>query len=319
MTSTTTLWIPTSSACGASFPTWPTRASASRRCRALVTVYRSNPFSSGGHMSDKRPIGIFDSGVGGLTVLKAIRERLPQESTIYVADLLHFPYGPRYQDEVRGFAVDIIRYLETRDVKLVVIACNTATAAALNHARELFEVPIVGVISPGAQAAVEATKNNRIGVISTEGTMRSQEYLHAIKELDPMVGVYQKACPELVDIVESGQADSTRAEQVLHRDLADIVQLGADTLVLGCTHYPLLKPAITRVYPGVFELVDSATTTADKVERHLDHSRLRGGGGEPSHEVLVTDVPAHFHEVAANLFGEAIEAQEVRIWEETKA
>jgi glutamate racemase len=270
-------------------------------------------------MSDKRPIGIFDSGVGGLTVLKAIRERLPTESTIYVADLLHFPYGPRYQDEVRGFAIDIIRYLETRDVKLVVIACNTATAAALNHARELFEVPIVGVISPGAQAAVEATKNNRIGVISTEGTMRSQEYLHAIKEIDPMIGVYQKACPELVDIVESGQADSKHAEQILHRDLADIVQLGADTLVLGCTHYPLLKPAISRVYPAAFQLIDSATTTADKVERHLDHSRLRAGDGEPRHEVLVTSGTEHFDEIAANLFGEAIEAQEVRIWEESKA
>ena len=144
-------------------------------------------------MGDQRPIGIFDSGVGGLTVLKEIRERLPLEPTIYVADLLHFPYGPRYQDEVRGFAIDIIRYLESRDVKLVVIACNTATAAALNQARELFELPIIGVISPGAQAAVETTKNNRIGVISTEGTMRSQEYLHAIKDLDPLVGVYQKA------------------------------------------------------------------------------------------------------------------------------
>ena len=234
-------------------------------------------------------------------------------------DLLHFPYGPRYQDEVRGFAIDIIRYLETRDVKLVVIACNTATAAALNQARERFEVPIVGVISPGAQAAVEATKNDRIGVISTEGTMRSQEYLHAIKELDPMIGVYQKAAPELVDIVESGQANSKHAEEVLRRDLADIVQLGADTLVLGCTHYPLLKPAINRVYPGAFQLIDSAITTADKVERHLDHSRLRGGGGQASHEVLVTDVPQHLNEIAANLFGEAIESQEVRIWEESKA
>jgi glutamate racemase len=270
-------------------------------------------------MGDQRPIGIFDSGVGGLTVLKAVRDRLPHEPTIYVADLLHFPYGPRFQDEVRGFAIDIIRYLESRDVKLVVIACNTATAAALNHARELFEVPIVGVISPGAQAAVEATRNNRIGVISTEGTMRSQEYLHAIKEIDPMVGVYQKACPELVEIVESGEADSQLAEEVLRRDLEDIVRLGADTLVLGCTHYPLLKPAIRRVHPGRFHLVDSATTTAEKVERHLDHSRLRAGGGEPPHEVLVTAAPQRFHEVAANLFGEPIEAQEVRIWEELKA
>ena len=111
-------------------------------------------------MGDQRPIGVFDSGVGGLTVLKAIRERLPLEPTIYVADLLHLPYGPRSQDEVRGFSIDIIRYLESRDVKLVVIACNTATAAALNQARELFELPIIGVISPGAQAAVEATGNN---------------------------------------------------------------------------------------------------------------------------------------------------------------
>ena len=264
---------------------------------------------------DPRPIGIFDSGVGGLTVLRAIREALPMEPTIYVADLLHFPYGPRFQDEVRGFAIDIIRYLESRDVKLVVIACNTATAAALNHARELFEVPIVGVISPGAQAAVETTKNNRVGVISTEGTMRSQEYLHAIKELDPMVGVYQKACPELVDIVEAGEADSPRAEQVLRRDLEDIVRLGADTLVLGCTHYPLLKPAIGRVHPGRFQLVDSASTTAAKVERHLDHSRLRADGGAPQHEVLVTATPMQFDRIAANLFGDRVHAREVQIWE----
>jgi len=264
---------------------------------------------------DPRPIGIFDSGVGGLTVLRAIRERLPLEPTIYVADLLHFPYGPRFQDEVRGFAVDIIRYLESRDVKLVVIACNTATAAALNHARELFEVPIGGVISPGAQAAVETTKNNRVGVISTEGTMRSQEYLHAIKEIDPMVGVYQKACSELVDIVEAGEADSPRAEEVLRRDLEDIVRLGADTLVLGCTHYPLLKPAIGRVYPGRFALVDSSTTTAAKVERHLDHSRLRANGSAPHHEILVTAMPQQFDEVAANIFGEGVRAQEVQLWE----
>ena len=265
--------------------------------------------------NDPRPIGVFDSGVGGLTVLKAIRERLPFEPTIYVADLLHLPYGPRYQDEVRGFAIDIIRYLESRDVKLVVIACNTATAAALNQARELFELPIIGVISPGAQAAVEATKNNRIGVISTEGTMRSQEYLHAIKEIDPMVGVYQTACPELVDIVEAGEANSPRAERALREYLADIVRLGADTLVLGCTHYPLLKPAINRVYPEAFTLIDSATTTAAKVERHLDHSRLRATDANPLHEVFVTADPNRFDEIAANFFGEPIAAEEVRIWE----
>ena len=267
-------------------------------------------------MGDQRPIGVFDSGVGGLTVLREIRRRLPLEPTVYVADLLHFPYGPRYQDEVRAFAFDIIRYLQTRDVKLVVIACNTATAAALNQARELFEVPIVGVISPGAQAAVEATQKNRIGVISTEGTHRSQEYLHAIKELDPMVGVYSKACPELVDIVEAGESDSPRAERALRRDLADIAQLGADVLVLGCTHYPLLKPAIERVYPKAFTIVDSAGTTAAKVERQLEHSRMRATAPNPRHEVLVTADKATFNRVASILFGEEMEApEEVRLWE----
>ena len=267
-------------------------------------------------MGDERPIGVFDSGVGGLTVLRAIRQRLPEESTIYVGDLQHFPYGPRYQEEVKGFAFDIIRYLETRDVKLVVIACNTATAAALNQARELFDVPIVGVISPGAQAAVEATENGLVGVISTEGTRLSQEYLHAIKEIDPMVGVYQKASPELVEIVEAGDADSPRAEAALSRDLADIVRIGADTLVLGCTHYPLLKPAIERVHPGAFRLVDSAETTAQVVERRLDKARMRNLGGTPRHEILVTSVPDQFEQVADILFGEKIPAlREINLWD----
>src|SRR5207302_8834887 len=243
---------------------------------------------------------------GGLTVLRAIRDCLPAERTVYVGDLLHFPYGPRYQEEVKTFAFDIIRYLESRDVKLVVIACNTATAAALNQAREVFDVPIVGVISPGAQAAVEATRRGLVGVISTEGTRLSQEYLHAIKELDPMVGVYQKACPGLVEIVEAGQAGSARAEAALRRDLAEIAGLGADVLVLGCTHYPLLRPAIERAFPGAFTLVDSASTTAAMVARRLDHARMRAapGGGPVSHELLVTAVPERFNEVAEILFGE---------------
>ncbi|HKF74860.1 MAG TPA: glutamate racemase [Candidatus Dormibacteraeota bacterium] len=261
---------------------------------------------------------MLDSGVGGLTVLRAIHDRLPLERTIYVGDLLHFPYGPRYQGEVKEFAFGIIRYLESRDVKLVVIACNTATAAALDQAREVFDVPIVGVISPGAQAAVEATARGVVGVISTEGTRVSQQYLHAIKELDPMVGVYQKACPELVGIVEAGDACTPRAEAALRRDLAEIADLGADVLVLGCTHYPLLRPAIARVFPGRFTLVDSASTTAAMVERRLDRARMRAGpgGGPPQHELLVTAVPERFGEVAAILFGGRVPpARELDLWE----
>jgi glutamate racemase len=270
--------------------------------------------STGG---DSRPIGVYDSGVGGLTVLRGIHDLMPDESTIYVADLLHFPYGPRYQEEVKRFAFDVIRYLESRDVKLVVIACNTATAAALNQAREVFDVPLVGVISPGAQAAVEATARGLVGVISTEGTYNSQEYLHAIKELDPMVGVYQKACPDLVELVEAGEADSPRAEVALRRDLSEIANLGADVLVLGCTHYPLLRPAIERVFPGAFTIVDSTQTTAEMVERRLDHARMRAPatGGAPEHQLLVTAVPEQFTEVAEVLFGERLpEVREVHIW-----
>lgn len=268
-------------------------------------------------MGDQRPIGVFDSGVGGLTVLSAIQRRLPAESTIYLGDLLHFPYGPRYQQEVKGFAFDIIRYLEGRGVKMVVIACNTATAAALHQAREVFDLPIVGVISPGAQAAVQATERGLVGVISTEGTRASQEYLHAIKELDPMVGVYQKACPELVDIVEAGDADSPRAENALRRDLGEIVGLGADVLVLGCTHYPLLRGAIGRVCPGAFTLVDSAEEAAGMVERRLDHARMRADQGGPvRREMLVTAAPDHFGRMAETLIGARVpDVHEVDLWE----
>lgn len=266
---------------------------------------------------DDRPIGVFDSGVGGLTVLRAIHDRMPLERTIYVGDLLHFPYGPRYQEEVKRFAFAIIRYLAARDVKLVVIACNTATAAALHQAREIFDVPIVGVISPGAQAAVEASRKGLVGVICTEGTRLSQEYLHAIKEIDPMIGVYQKACPELVGIVEAGEADSVRAENAVRRDLAEIEQLGADALVLACTHYPLLMGAIERVFPGRFTLVDSASTTAAMVARRLDHARMRAthSNGQIEHELLVTAVPERFNEVAEILFGERVPVvKELDLW-----
>jgi glutamate racemase len=267
-------------------------------------------------MADERPIGVFDSGVGGLTVLRALQERLPAESMIYVADLLHFPYGPRYQSEVRGFAFDIIRYLQSREVKMVVIACNTATAAGLHQAREVFDVPIVGVISPGAQAAVEASRKGLIGVISTEGTRLSQEYLHAIKELEPTVGVYQRACPELVDIVEAGEADSPRAEAALRRDLTEFAQLGADVLVLGCTHYPLLRPAIGRVWGDAFKLVDSAQTTAAMVERRLDHARMRAAGSPSRPEILVTALPDRFGPIAAILFGDEVSGvREINLWD----
>jgi glutamate racemase len=269
-------------------------------------------------MSDTRPIGVFDSGVGGLTVLRQLRARLPAESLTYLADLAHFPYGPRYQQEVRDFALRIIDHLVGLDTKLVVVACNTATAAALNAARERFDVPIVGVIAPGAQAAVDATRNGRVAVISTEGTRASQEYVHAIKEANPGVGVLGLAVPDLVDIVESGEADGAQAERILGEVLDQITGWGADTLVLGCTHYPLLRPAIDRVLDGRhLTVVDSAETTAARVARILAVNRL-GAGDQVAEvpELFVTAAPQRFSDTAALLFGEALpEPTLVSLWD----
>jgi glutamate racemase len=259
-------------------------------------------------MSDTRPIGVFDSGVGGLTVLQQLHTRLPAERLTYLADLAHFPYGPRYQQEVRDFALRIIDHLVGLDTKLVVVACNTATAAALNAARERFDVPIVGVIAPGAQAAVEATQNGRVAVISTEGTRASQEYVHAIKEANPGVGVLGLAVPDLVDIVESGEAAGARAAAILTAVLDEISGWGADTLVLGCTHYPLLRGAIDRVLDGrPMTVVDSAETTAVRVARILAVNRLgAAGAGTAAPELLVTAAPQRFSATAELLFGEAL-------------
>jgi glutamate racemase len=266
-------------------------------------------------MSDVRPIGVFDSGVGGLTVLRELHRQCPGERLVYLADLAHFPYGPRYQHEVRELALRIIEHLVAEDVKLVVIACNTATAAALHAARERFDVPIVGVIAPGAQAAVEATRNGRIAVISTEGTFASQQYLHAIKEANPGVGVLPRAAPGLVDIVEAGEADSPAAEAALTEVLDEVRGWGADTLVLGCTHYPLLRPVLSRVAPGLC-VVDSAETTAARVRRILAVNRLEAGAdGAPTPRLLVTAHPDRFIAAATLLFGEAPPAPEVlELW-----
>jgi glutamate racemase len=263
-------------------------------------------------MSDSRPIGVFDSGVGGLTVLREIRRQMPAERLIYVADLEHFPYGPRSQAQVRGLALDIIGMLAGMDTKLVVIACNTATAAALHAARERFDIPVVGVIAPGAQAAAAATRNGRVAVLSTEGTRASGEYVHAIREANPGIVVLSEVAADLVAIVESGDADTPTADAALAPVLERIFEWRADTLVLGCTHYPLLRPALRRVIGSRrLRVVDSADTTAARVRRIVAVNRI--GADEQAipvaktlTEVLVTAAPARFRASAARLFDEPL-------------
>lgn len=267
-------------------------------------------------MGDDRPIGVFDSGCGGLTVLRELHRTLPGESTIYIADLANFPYGPRPPAQVKRFAFGLIEYLQSQQVKLVVVACNTATAAALDQARERYVVPLVGVVGPGALAAVQATRRKRVAVISTEGTLRSNAYLHAIRELDPTVIVHQKACPELVDLVERGEAGSAHTRRLLARELSEFVRLGADVLVLGCTHYPLLRPAIEAEFGDAFQLIDSAGTTAARVQAVLDHANLLSTGGAGGRRVLVTGDVERFNRVTAGLFGAGAEVGEpLRLWE----
>ncbi len=266
-------------------------------------------------MSDSRPIGVFDSGVGGLTVLREIRHQVPAERLVYVADLEHFPYGPRPQGQVRDLALDIIGMLAAMDTKLVVIACNTATAAALNTARERFDIPVVGVIAPGAQAAAAATANGRVAVLSTEGTRESGEYVHAIREANPGIVVLGEVAADLVEIVEDGDADTPRADAALEPVLARIFDWRADTLVLGCTHYPLLRPALRRVIGSrTLRVVDSADTTAARVARIIEVNRLGAAPPRVSAaatlvtrtEILVTAAPARFRASAARLFDEPL-------------
>ncbi|MBV9099853.1 MAG: glutamate racemase [Candidatus Dormibacteraeota bacterium] len=262
-------------------------------------------------MSDSRPIGVFDSGVGGLTVLQELRRQLPGESLVYLADLERFPYGPRPLAEVRERAFLVIEHLAEHDIKLVVIACNTATAAALNAARERFDIPIVGVIAPGAQAAAAATRNGRVAVISTQGTLDSGEYVHAIKEANPGIAVLGLAAPALVDIVEAGDAGTPRADEALRPLVDDIIEWGADTLVLGCTHYPLLRPSLRRaVARRRLRVIDSAETTASRVRRVIAANRLQNtaAGPAPAPRVLVTGPPARFVDTAARLFRSDLES-----------
>ncbi|HEX7225863.1 MAG TPA: glutamate racemase [Candidatus Limnocylindria bacterium] len=259
---------------------------------------------------DPRPIGVFDSGVGGLTVLAELNRRLPDEPTIYLGDNARTPYGPRPADEVRRFTLEAAAWLAAQDVKLLVLACNTATARALPDVRAAVAVPVLGVVRPGAVAATAATRTRSVGVIATAGTVESGAYHDAIVEADAATDVAQLACPELVPMVEAGILDGRRAETVLRAYLepmlADHPRL--DTLLLGCTHYPLLRAPIGRIVGEGVAVVDSAFTTAVAVEDLLDAlgARAEASDGPPVHRVATTGDVDAFVTVARRLFGDRL-------------
>jgi len=261
---------------------------------------------------NQAPIGIFDSGLGGLTVTRAIFERLPAESTVYFGDTARVPYGPKSPETVRRYSLEILHFLLEQKVKLVVIACNTSTAHALEALQAESPVPVIGVIQPGARAALAASPGGRIGVIGTAGTITSDAYGRAIRLLRPEADVRQLACPLFVPLVEEGWFDHPATELVAREYLAPLRAGNVDSLVLGCTHYPLLKPLLGRVMgPGV-RLIDSAEETARAVAEQLKQDGLEArAGGQATHRFVVSDDEVRFRNVGSRFIGERLTAAEV--------
>lgn len=251
-----------------------------------------------------RGIGIFDSGVGGLTVLRALTRTLPQEDTIYLGDTARVPYGTKSPDTVIRYSQEIAAYLVTKDIKLLIVACNTASAVALPALRRQLSIPVVGVIEPGARRAADATRNGIIGVIGTAGTIRSSAYTRAIKKLKPGVSVLAKPCPLFVPLAEEGWTDNEIARLTAHAYLDELRDARVDSLVLGCTHYPLLKKIIADTMGAGVTLVDSAEETARTVATILaEKSLLRPAAEQGNHHYYVTDVPAGFIRVGNRFLG----------------
>ena len=249
-------------------------------------------------MPDQRPIGVFDSGVGGLTVLHECLVTMPNEDFVYLGDHARLPYGPRTRDEVRRFAHEIGSYLERQGVKMVVVACNTATSVALPDLQEQLMVPVVSVIVPEAHAAVQATRNRQIGLLATELTVASGRYESLVHTLDAGAHVTAIACPKLVPLIEVGDTYSDELVAAVREYAAPLKDAGCDTVILGCTHYPLIRPVFQRVFGRGVTLVFSAEETAREVAETLARKGIENEEGrEGSYRFLTTGDPEAFREL----------------------
>jgi len=252
-------------------------------------------------------IGIFDSGIGGLTVLQQVARLLPREVLVYLGDTARSPYGTKSPEVVARYACENTDFLMARGLKMLVVACNTASAVALDVLRERYELPVVGVIEPGAQEAVRRSTNRRIGVIGTEATIASGAYTQALRALDPNLEVYTRACPLFVPLVEEGWVDNEVARATIALYLGSLKHSGIDTLILGCTHYPLLKNSLAEFLGPEVCLIDSAEETAKVVRGTLASyglARRKGSGGA---SFFVTDIPDRFVKVGARFLGQQVE------------
>ncbi|MCI0706742.1 MAG: glutamate racemase [Ignavibacteriae bacterium] len=258
-------------------------------------------------MSDTRPIGVFDSGIGGLTVVRALTIRLPHENIAYFGDTARVPYGSKSPQVVRDYAAQDTDVLLKHDVKMIVIACNTVSAVALDVVQKRARVPVVGVIIPGAETAVRASKKKRVGVIGTASTIASNAYANAIRQLDSAVQTFSRACPLFVPLVEEGWTEHAATGIIAKEYLFPLMQEKIDTLVLGCTHYPLLKNVINSVFHNSVMLVDSGEATAAAVARVLEEHKLRNKSTlKPNIQCWVSDVPQKFTEVGERFFGQKL-------------
>lgn len=241
-----------------------------------------------------QPIGVLDSGAGGLTVVKELTRQLPNEKIIYIGDTARCPYGPRTVEEVKAFTWQMVHFLLKKDVKMIVIACNTATAVVLDEIQSTLDIPVMGVIDPGARAARMMTQNGKIGVLGTLGTIKSKAYEEALTTIDHTVEVYPLACPRFVPLVESNEFNSDIAVRVVEETLQPLLREPIDSVILGCTHYPLLAPLIKNVLGNKVAIISSGDETAREVSAILGFQRKLATKAHPSHEFYTTGSPALF-------------------------
>ena len=257
------------------------------------------------HLRKDAPIGVFDSGVGGLTVAREIMRQIPNEKIVYFGDTARVPYGSKSQETVTRYSKQIVRFLQTHEVKTIVVACNTASAYALDALEKELDIPIIGVVKPGAKVASEVTRNGKIGVIATEATIGSQIYSKYIKEINKDVTIYGKACPLFVPLVEEGLLKDPVTDEIARRYLAELIDIDIDTLILGCTHYPLIRSTLGRIIGEKVTLVNPAYETAIELKNLLVEKDLLNEEtpklGENQYQFYVSDGAEKFKRFANSI------------------
>lgn len=258
-------------------------------------------------MEKEKPIGVFDSGIGGLTVVKRIAASLPEENIIYFGDTARVPYGSKSNATVIEYSIEDAKFLMQKNVKAIVVACNTASSIAMEELKKKFDVPIIGMIEPGAQTAIKSTKNKKVGVIGTRATISNKAYSNKIKELNPDIEVFETACPLFVPLAEEGWIDHKATYEIAEEYLKDLRKKKIDTLVLGCTHYPILAEVIQQVIGKNVQLVDSGIVAAEMIRNELDRTNLHTNSyAIGNQELYVSDIPTKFREVAEIFLGKPV-------------